>query len=236
MDIPYLKKIGLQCYCPSQAEAAAAGLGAARPAEVLAGAASEPDYDCTVCIALPQEHGAYELVQSIRQGKYKGLKAMPKAFKRWPPHINMFWPFIPAALLPDVLPELQALIQQFGCFSIRLAKFSKFVHGEGTSRKATVHLDIESPQLGLIFEALAQKFPAIAKFQPCIELDVPFAPHLTVGSCFKVEEVDALIARIESEWPTFDFEVKYLTVLKAASKEDRFEEYATLPLGPSRNA
>lgn len=229
MDILYLKKIGLPCFFRGDAEPAEPDSRVARP-EVLAQTANEPDYDCTVCIALPQEHDAYELIQSIRKGKYKGLKAMPKAFKRWPPHINLFWPFIPAALFHHVLPELQALIQQVGCFAIRLAKFSKFVHGDGGLRKATVHLEIESPELQLVFKSLAQRFPAIAKFQPSIELDVPFAPHLTVGSCVKVEDVDDLIARIQSEWPTFDFEVKYLTVLKAASKDDIFEEYTTLPL------
>ncbi len=54
-----------------------------------------------------------------------------KAAKRWPPHINLFFPFVPVADFSSVAARLQNILWNFGSFDLLLDNPSFFSQGKG---------------------------------------------------------------------------------------------------------
>ena len=81
-----------------------AATAAARPAEET-GAADAPTPRSALCIVPPPT--AWGPLQALRE-------ALDPAWPRWPPHINLVWPFVPEAAFHGLLPRLRAAVAGIG--------------------------------------------------------------------------------------------------------------------------
>jgi hypothetical protein len=106
-----------------------------------------------------------------------------KSVRRWPPHINLLYPFL-ETISDAELEQLNFAIQQFGAcdFEICLNQLDVFKHGFSSTlvlvpdRKSRLELE-------RLWNCLAKEFPECAVLQHGI-----FRPHLSIGN-FKSDEV-----------------------------------------------
>lgn len=102
----------------------------------------------------------------------KFRKIHDAAYSRWPPHINLVFPFIPVADFPSVKTKLEEAfkINNVSCFVIRLDTISYFKQSD----KITVHAKPKYTQeLYKIYDIICSTLN--------IEKTRDFAPHMTLG-------------------------------------------------------
>lgn len=154
-----------------------------------------------------------------------------KAFDRWMPHINMLWPFRPAACFGEAVPQLQAALAQVPPFKLALREFAFFEH----SKSCTVFLRPETEPadaLQQLQQAMLQAFP------DCDDLatrhENGFSPHLTCGQWAKAE-VQRAVERLNADWEPLEFEVTEVQVISRGN-DTPFEVAECVPLGGGRGA
>ncbi len=104
-----------------------------------------------------------------------------KAYDRWPPHVNVLWPFLPVAQADEAAKRARAALARVRPFQLTLATFGHFVQ----SKKVTVHLQprTDPPDaLRALQDALLTVFPDCTHLR---EHEHGFSPHLTVGQWAK---------------------------------------------------
>ena len=128
------------------------------------------DHKSSVCVIPPVElQGA---IQALRQ-------VHDKQINRWPPHINMMYPFVPFSQFKGkVLETLTHVGAKIKPFKLTFAEFGYFTHGK---KSATVWLrpvTVPGNALQALEEALVEAFP---QYNDLMERAEVFSPHLTVG-------------------------------------------------------
>jgi len=138
--------------------------------------------DTTTALAFALPENLIDFVNEIRNKH-------DRAAKRWPPHINFLFPFIPLSEFEDVREKLQGYLQNEFSFELVLDELSFFSQGRG---KITFHLkpNKESEQ------KLQSLFAIIQEALPGISSKKEFHPHLTLGQCLR------------SEWPEIERELQ----------------------------
>eukprot|EP00026_Physarum_polycephalum_P001034 Phypoly_transcript_01035.p1 GENE.Phypoly_transcript_01035~~Phypoly_transcript_01035.p1 ORF type:complete len:1202 (+),score=298.44 Phypoly_transcript_01035:116-3721(+) len=135
----------------------------------------------------------WEDIQDIR-------KENDKAYGRWPPHINMLYPFVPVDEFPAVAPKIAKAIEAISPFAVTFENFSFFPHG-------TIFCD---PQTKI------EK--SLHTLQSALESAVPycndqsskaggFHPHLTVGQVPAGETPEGTITNFLKYWNPINFNV-----------------------------
>ncbi|KAJ3212777.1 hypothetical protein HDU83_009174 [Entophlyctis luteolus] len=139
------------------------------------------DVSTALAIVLP-EH-LHDIVNAVR-AKHDS------AYPRWPPHINLIFPFIPLSEFTVAIPSLQAALQTVPPFALRLDAVGHFSQA---TRQATYHLKpSDSAGICAVFAAVSKALPHVATRQG------KFRAHLTMGQCDK-GELNGKIADLE-EW------------------------------------
>src|SRR4051794_3306686 len=89
---------------------------------------SRKTHQTAVAVVPPQE--VWGPIQAVRERH-------DRQFRRWPPHVNLLYPFYPAGRFDEALPRVLAACAKITPFEVALAEFRFFQH---SSRKATVWL------------------------------------------------------------------------------------------------
>lgn len=138
-----------------------------------------------ICFIPPIEQLSY--VQSIRS-KYD------RAYERWMPHMNLFFPFLESDKLEDSVKELEKVLCQVAPFEITFEKFDAFKR----KKDATVHLaPQDNGEMAQIYQLICQTL----KLEPDKR---GFHPHLTVGQ-FKKGELPMWLTKLTTEFEPHKF-------------------------------
>jgi len=150
-----------------------------------------------------------------------------RQWRRWPPHVNLLYPFHEEAGLAPCLPRLRRALAALSPFVARLGPVGVFSHRHG---RHTVWLAPEP--------ATAWRELHAAVRSACPELDdldrFPggYTPHLSVGQAdagsVPLLRAEAAALRGLGWWLD-----RVVVLLRGAPPDDRFRQRALIPLGPA---
>jgi len=155
-------------------------------------------------------------VQSIR-------KIHDKAYGRWPPHINFFFPFIFEEEIPAVIPRIREALARIQPFTTVLNTVGNFSHGKSPS---TIWLGPENTEpFQEIFNALAPLFPTLTE-----GARKEFVPHMTLGQASGKSAVDTATSEFKGIVGSITCLVDSLQIL-VRDADTPFESLYTVFLG-----
>lgn len=162
-----------------------------------------------------------EQIQAIRS---KHDKAHP----RWPPHVNLLYPFLPEAEFEAGVPALQAAVEAAGIrpFRVDLREFGTFDHG----KQVAVWLRPEDGPGGGLTECMRLGHSVFPFCDDAMKRG-EFVPHLSVGQCPRGEynrrdqagTRTAPIAALQEGWSPLSFQCDRLSVIARRGFEDPFQ-------------
>jgi 2'-5' RNA ligase len=125
-----------------------------------------------------------------------------RRFRRWPPHINLLYPFYPPERFGGAVPRVVAACARVAPFVVTLAEFHFFRH---SSRKATLWLAPEPKDDLVRLQAALQ-----AACPDCDDLSrfaAGFTPHLSVCQATSAEEARRLQDACQRTWDLLRLEL-----------------------------
>lgn len=167
-----------------------------------------------------------EPIQKVREIHDRG-------FNRWPPHINLIYPFLaaPSSSLDLILPRIRSSLTNFEIFNININRSAHFQHSKGS---ATVYLTSSGDDPTANSMNLVTKLQEALQieFSECDAEDRPFIPHLSVGQAKRAKGVASLQGKIdevmkdfsgsEANW-TLDWLVDRVVVIEREGHTDPFK-------------
>lgn len=199
----------------------------------------------SACVIIPP----IELCDAIQEIR----SANDTSFDRWPPHINLLWPFVPQTEFADSAAKIAANthFRSIQPFTIRLSTFSytrgsRYVHLTAETLDPStgevipwppVHshtkraVEPPTPPIQTLFSSLMEEFPGCER--PFLNADGSpsqhFLPHLSVG---QVEQttIKETVAALQANWTPIEFEVSELTFLARGGPNKPFHPILTVPL------
>lgn len=146
---------------------------------------------------------------------------------RWMPHVTMAYPFRPREEFDAVAATLTAAFRDIPPFSLELARFFHFEHG---NERYTLWLEPEPREpLLKIEEALTRALP------DCTDVSMysfGFTPHLSVGQVNGTERMEQLKAALQRDWEPVSFRVTEVSLVwRGDPPDDVFRVGAAVPLG-----
>ncbi|GAB4824103.1 hypothetical protein N2152v2_011149 [Parachlorella kessleri] len=144
-----------------------------------------------------------------------------KSFVRWPPHINLLYPFWEdtADNFAQAAKQCSEALQAFGKFQVKLSSLGYFDHG----RSCTLWLDPESPELCRLQAALVEAFP------DCSDLSLDpsrgitrFTPHLSLGQWRGSHSAAAAVQEYGAAWAAEEFEAHSVALISRQGFDDPF--------------
>ncbi|EKX46785.1 hypothetical protein GUITHDRAFT_51502, partial [Guillardia theta CCMP2712] len=163
-----------------------------------------------------------------------------KSFLRWPPHVNVLYPFVPEHEFPVAAARAEQALRRMKPFTVSLASMSSFQHSkyshtlwlkpeDGAAEKqeqAGARGEEEDAPLQQLYRLLLQAFPhcddSIARFQR-------FVPHLSLGQWKTLEGPP--IAQLEASWEKSSFLVSHVYLIARSGFHDPFRVVYAVPLG-----
>jgi len=179
------------------------------------------DHKSAICVIPPRT--LWDGVQSIRCFNDPG-------FVRWPPHVNLLYPF-----WEDLGEDMEvaarraaAALKQTAPFQVTLAKFDVFEHG----RSCTLWLDPASPELVTLQETLAKEFPECNDLSNDPDRGITtFVPHLSVGRWRDRQEVQAAAEAYQTSFQPITFQVDQIALISRDDFGSPFTIRYSVPLG-----
>ncbi|KAJ3392322.1 hypothetical protein HDU84_004286 [Entophlyctis sp. JEL0112] len=176
------------------------------------------DVSTALAIVLP-EH-LHDRINAIR-AKHD------RAYPRWPPHINLMFPFVPLSEFAAAMPALQAALQAVPPLTLRLDAVGYF---RQKPRRATYHLKPNDHSgVRALFAAVSDALPHVATRRG------EFRAHLTMGQCAE-DEIEEVTADLE-QWlgAGITFVVRDVCLLSRDARDGRvpFRVVAAVELGPA---
>jgi 2'-5' RNA ligase len=176
---------------------------------------SSKTHQTAVAVVPPQE--VWGPIQAIRARH-------DRQFRRWPPHVNLLYPFYPPERFDEALPRLASACAQVAPFVVTLAEFRFFRH---SSRKTTLWLAPEPMEDLVRLQAAVQ-----AACPDCDDLSrfaAGFTNHLSVGQAGSAEEARRLQDAWQRTWEPILFDLSAVALLRR-DRETPFEIGRRIPL------
>lgn len=203
---------------------------------ILAVSMSLSDYRLvhSTALAVVPPEALWAPIQSARERMRDG------GLFRWPPHINVFYPFVEPHVFARIAERFAPVLAQSDPFRVRLERFDVF----GTASRGVVWL--EPTVVGLAGPSGVKRQPASPPFAQLHERLVavapeirqpsrPFVPHLTVTHTSSVIDAREIASALQAEWSAegraVEFEVSELAILCRSSPTHPFRLAWRLPLG-----
>jgi len=150
-------------------------------------------------------------------------KVHDKAYERWPPHINMLYPFVESQNFPACVVPIQLALSSIQPFKLTFEHFRNFGHGTMYLQPKTAANNVHVVQ-----SALEDCFPY------CNDLSKKskggFTPHLSVGQ-FPKNELQKTTATFQSTWKPIEFTVSEVCLISRSGFADPFKVIFKIPLG-----
>ena len=179
-------------------------------------------------VALVPPDDAWSTIQAARRS------LGDRGLYRWPPHINLLYPFVPPDRYPDALPRISAALRNIEQFELSLDALGCF----GGRQRGVLYVYASAP------ESLAR----LQQLQGALEAAMPmcddqrkagggseFVPHMTICHYASRAEAEEAKARLEAsdEWRPTTFRVADAAVHIMLRQGDsgQFERCATVALG-----
>jgi len=168
---------------------------------------------------IPPTGDIYEHIQGIRE-RYD------KQIKRWPPHVNLLYPFVPANEFEDAVKKLAPFLQPIRSFCVNFTEIRHFTHGK---KSHTAWLNPEETSEFVDLQATCQ-----AAFPHCNDLGKrgSFVPHLTVGQCTSSSSVEAL--KMSAAWEPSATSCGEICLISREGQDKPFEVHWRVELGTGR--
>ena len=166
-----------------------------RPAAAVAAATAPKVHVTAACIVPPV--ALWAPVQAIRT-------THDRHCARWPPHVNLLYPFVPETELPAAAERLAHALQAVWPFEVRLDRLGHFRHPSGS---CTVYAAPDVPASTRDLQrAMQAAFPAYDDLAKVGSV-AGFTPHMTLGQWAEDDVHDAVRA-LERVWPQVTFTVR----------------------------
>mmetsp|Transcript_24883 Transcript_24883/g.36701 ORF Transcript_24883/g.36701 Transcript_24883/m.36701 type:complete len:268 (+) Transcript_24883:2-805(+) len=162
-------------------------------------------------------------------------KLKDKGYYRWPPHINLLYPFIDFSTI-DALESVTALAQSLESiqpFEIELSEFDCFGgkdRGVLWLKPSVIGASEESP-LQQIYNTCINTIPEYTEIARPAR---PFAPHMTVTHTTSKNEAQVQASIQQESWESVKFPVNYIYILSRDVNAENGGQYTlswTIPLG-----
>lgn len=176
-----------------------------------------PSQTHQTAVAVVPPHELWGPVQAIRE-------QYDRQFRRWPPHINLLYPFYSAERFDEATPHLISACAQFTPFEITLTEFRFFRH---SSRQATLWL-VPEPKAAMI-QLQAALQAACPECDDLSRFAAGFTPHLSVGQAGSADEACRLRDDWQHSWTPICFELSAVALLWRR-RETPFEVARWIPL------
>jgi len=148
-----------------------------------------------------------------------------KSFKRWMPHINLIYPFVPALNFASVVDQVSKSISSFAPFQINFDELGHF--GYKVTSTMFVRPKTKSNELILLQNSLQNAFP---QFNDISNLSPQgYTPHLSLGQ-FNPKDITETLKKFQSLWTPFTFTVSEIFLISRNGIDDPFVEFFRVPL------
>jgi 2'-5' RNA ligase len=145
-----------------------------------------------------------------------------KGYFRWPPHINLSYPFIDSSEFGTILPQIANELQNISPFQVHLDGFDTF---GGKDRGVCYLAPQPIDQLTAIHSSITRILQETTT--------KPFRPHLTVKHCVSGYQARFTAAQESRSWESLSFLVDAVYVLQRDGFDGQFYIAAKIPLGDS---
>lgn len=185
-----------------------------------------------VAVVLSPPESAWGPIQTIR-------RAHDAAYSRWPPHVNLLWPFAAEETLLETraCERLAAVAAATRRFRVSLREFCTFEH----SSKVVVWLRPDSQpanSVETLRAALAAAFPefvsteqhaaAAASAESEGDAHQQFTAHLTVGQ-FPKKMAGPARRQLQSRWAPIEFDADCVQLLVRTGDDEPFHVHTSFP-------
>lgn len=144
---------------------------------------------------------------------------------RWPPHINILYPFIPKAHFPKVAPDLAEALKDIPPFSLTLSSFASFDRPD-----ASVLYLVPEVTEGPV-DVLEEIYRRALFVAPYCSRPGTFVPHMTISHYTSKNECDAARISLEKWWEPLTFRVDQAHLLSRLGTTKPFEHRWSAYLG-----
>jgi 2'-5' RNA ligase len=174
-------------------------------------------YHTALAIVPPNEDAASWIrLQEIR------YRLQDKGYFRWPPHINLCYPFIDSTDFQAILPQIANELRDVSPFEVQLDGFGTF---GGKDRGVCFLAPQPEHQISVIHSAIQRVLQETTT--------KAFRPHLTVKHCVSGFNARFVAATESQSWESLSFLVDAVYVLQRDGPNGQYYIAAKIPLGRS---
>lgn len=180
-------------------------------------------FESSLAIVPPNE--AWNAIQRAR------TEQRDAGILRWPPHVNLLYPFVPNSHFSKVAPFLASNLQDFVPFTVSLSRFRSFDRAESSVLYLVPDVT-EGPE-----DAIEQLYARCLSVAPyCEKEGLPFVPHLTVTHTAGSQECAAARASLESWWTPVTFTVDQIHCISRLGPTKPYDLRCRIEFGGGDNS